>query len=372
MESRTKCVFLAVFLGLALLPQTSSAMPLWARRYGVGCETCHSFPSLQLTGEGLDFFRRGHRMEADSSTGAFQDLISAHGEWNYMVAQHEPTSFPAPELHLHSGGAFSRLFSGYADANINEDFESLYLQVTKDLRQGYVTARQGKFIPSIIREYAMGLMASASTPLIITDATLGENVFTPARDSFGADVAGRWNAVFAETGLVNGEDEDHVLVGNHKDVYGTIELNPKGETSGIGVYYYRGGYDLADSVGALAFDRYHRQAIFANVTRDQFRFAGAYLTGKDRIEALSDRKISGYYAQGDLFLRTGVVPFARYDWVKTETEGSEEKVMQGTLGIDLRLFDTGLGGAQTVFEVTRKKEADTFITSGLLHLMWAI
>jgi hypothetical protein len=361
-------------LTVIFLPGAALAVPMWSRRYGMECSTCHSFPSLQLTGTGLDFFRRGHRFESDSAGTAFPNFISAHGEWNWELQQHEPTAFPAPELHLHVGGAVSRLFSAYADANVNEDFEVLYLQLTKSFRdESYFTARQGKLTPRIIREYANGLMASASRPLIITDATLGENVFTPARDSFGADVAGRWKVFFAETGVLNGEeDPGQVLVGNHKDVYGTLELNAADDPSGVGLYYYQGGYDLADSVGDFRFDSYHRQGVFANLTRDQFRIAGAYLYGKDRFELLPDRKISGYYAQADGYPREWAVPFVRYDWVKTETEVGEETVRQATLGLGLRLFDTGRSGCRTVLEVARRKEGDTNITTGLVHILWAI
>jgi hypothetical protein len=68
-------------------------------------------------------------------------------------------------------------------------------------------------------------MASASTPLIITDTTLAGNPFTPARDSFGVDIAARWKSIFMQTGVVNGEDvEGQAAVQNHKDLYATGEF----------------------------------------------------------------------------------------------------------------------------------------------------
>src|SRR5436309_9216527 len=166
--------FLLLLINSFCFIAPASAIPAWSRRYNLPCGACHAYPSLQLTADGLDFFRRGHRMEKDTIDKNIINLISAHGEWVYEIKEGESTAFPSPELHLHAGGALSPLFSAYVDANINEDFEVIYLQLTKEAQSGdkYFTARGGKISPTIIRNYGNGLMASASTPLILTDATL--------------------------------------------------------------------------------------------------------------------------------------------------------------------------------------------------------
>jgi len=173
------------------------------------------------------------------------------------------------------------------------------LQFTKEHGdESYFTARIGKISPTIIRNYGNGLMASASTPLILTDVTLADNPFTPARESFGLDVGQRWRRVFVQAGVLNGEDvPGQAAVNDHKDFFASAELTADGQPTGVGVYYYRAGYDLGDPAVATLFDRYDRTSVFANYTRDKVRLAGAYAFGKDRVQTLAERKIRGFYVQ---------------------------------------------------------------------------
>ena len=351
----------------------ASAVPMWSRRYGVSCTTCHSYPSLPLTSEGLDFFRRGHRFDPDSLDRNFGNLISAHGEWNYELQDGAASAFPSPEFHFHAGVALSPLFSTYVDANVNSDFKALFVQLTKSFGpDSYFTARQGKISPTIIRNYGNGLMASSSRPLILSDATLGQNPFTPARESYGLDLGGRWKQVFAQAGVLNGGDiPGQAAVGNHKDVFGSVELNPMDNPSGLGLYYYRGGYDLTDAAGATRFDRYQRVAVFANCTRERMRPAGAYLHGTDVAGELPARAISGYYVQMDDHPGEWVTPFARYDWSKREIEGGEDRVHVVTVGAAVPLYETDAGGGRAVLELSRRKQGDAISSGGSLDLLWA-
>jgi hypothetical protein len=161
--------------------------------------------------------------------------LSGHGEWEYDLEQGQSTQFQKPEFHLYAGGALSSIFSFYVDANGNNDYEALYLQMTKEQgSETYFTARAGKISPTMIRNYGNGLMASASRPLILTDATLADNPFTPARDSFGVDVAARWKALYFQAGVVNGEDvPGQAAVSNHKDFFATAEAAMPDGLSGI-------------------------------------------------------------------------------------------------------------------------------------------
>jgi len=363
-------VTLALLLSQAPL---ATAVPMWSRRYSLPCSTCHAYPSLQLTASGLDFFRRGHRFSGDALEKNFANLLSAHGEVEQTAEKRTSTEFQETELHLHAGGAISSLFSAYLDDNVKGDFEAIYLQFTKS--QGddiYFTTRDGKIAPTIIRNFANGLMASASTPLIITDATLADNPFTPARDNFGIDVAQRWKSFFFQGGVLNGEDvPGQAEVDNHKDVYLSAELDATTQPTGIGLYYHRGGYDLLASAPTALFDRYDRAAIFANWTRERFRVAVAYLHGQDHVRALPERRISGYYAQGDLHTADWAVPFARYDWARTEEPGATDHARQGTVGCAFSLFQTDATAARVVVETSRRREAGQSVGSGLLSLLWA-
>ncbi len=363
----------ALALGLAL---PAAALPQWARRYNVACSTCHAWPSEQLTAVGLDFLRRGHRLKGDGFDKDFTHLISGHVEWQYDFAQGATNQFNSPEFHLHGGGALAENFSGYLDANVNNAIEAAYLQYTKE--QGddaYFTVRGGKFNPTIIRNYAGGLAVSASTPLVFAGTSLGANPFTVNQTRLGVDLGGRIKSLFVQGGVVNGEDvPGQATVNHHKDYYGTAEATAPDGVSGVGLYYYHGGYDLGDpAVGPVLRDAYYRTAAFANWTVSGFRVAGAYLFGKDKVQTSTDRKLHGYYILAELRPGGWWVPFARYDDATTELETGKDHVRQGTLGAALQLYQAESTSARIALELTRSSDpgTHTHTNSGLLNLVWA-
>jgi len=378
MRSRTPVLLfvgLLVPIALATLAPPCSAIPAWSRRYGISCSDCHAFPSLQLTAMGTRFLQRGHRTEDDTSEKDFSKLLAAHVEWSHTVVQHEDAPFESPEFHFHAGGALSPDFSAYLDANLNSDFEAIYGQYTTPNSGGdYFTARAGKTIPVILREYAAGLTAAGSTPLIIGEATLGANPFTPTRDSFGADAGGQWKHLFVQAGVVNGEDvPDQALVGNHKDVFASAQVSMEDQPTGAGVYFFHGGYDLLtpDSTGASAFDRYDRGALFANYTQDHYRVTGAYLVGQDDIGGQVEKpRISGLYVQADVSPSSWLVPFARYDWVKTEKVADAATVKQETIGLTVAAYVTQVTGGRLTAEFARREVGSSTTNQGMLTLMF--
>jgi hypothetical protein len=366
-------LLLGINAAMLLYAPPLSAIPAWSRRYGAPCGLCHDYPSLQLTGQGLDFFRRGHRLKGDTFDKDFAHLLSAHIEWEYDVVQGESTAFQKPAFHFHSGGAVSSHFSAYVDGNVGEgNLETAYVQYTAERGDdAYFTARGGKISPTLVRNYGNGLMASASTPLVFTDAALGSNPFTLARDSFGLDVAGRWKSFFVQAGVVNGEDvPGQASVGNHKDVFVSAEYALPDGVSGVGVLYYRGGYDIGDPDTGFLFDEYDRIGFVANYTKDRFRIAGAYLWGKDRIETLTNQDLRGWYAQADVHPVPFLVPFARHDDATAYATDETVRTQKCTLGSAIRAFETEITGGKIVLEVSRTHQGGVYSTSGLINLLW--
>jgi hypothetical protein len=373
MPTSKQMLVISFFIAFAVsLAPAARAVPMWSRRYSVPCSTCHAYPSLQLTAAGLDFFRKGHRFDSDTFDKDFSHLLSAHIETQYQVAQGTATQFTTPEFHIHAGGAVSEYFSTYVDAMTTGEFESISLQATKIVNKDeFVTARAGKVSPTIIRNYANGLMASASTPMIITDTTLGSNPFTPARGSNGLTAAAGWKSLFFEGGVVNGEDiPGQVAVNRHKDTFASGELALPDGISGIGLYTFRGGYDIEDP-SIAAFDRYNRNALFANFTRDKFRVAGAYVTGKDTIANQPEGKIRGYYVQTDLQATGKVAPFARWESTRTDTGSEVDRQRKGTLGVALNAFQNDVSAARVVFEGARTNDGGSHNNSVLIGLLLA-
>ena len=367
-----RIAFVVIFFAPFLVTTPASAVPMWSRRYGMACGSCHASPGLQLTDGGLDFLRRGHRMDGDAFDKDFTHLVAAHGEWAYEILKGQSTAFSTPEFHLHAGGALSKYASAYVDANINNDFEAIYVQLTKSFGDTtYLTARGGKFSPVLIRNYGLGLMASASNPLIITDIALDLNPFTPSRGSSGLSFAARVKSFFFETGVVNGEDDTTATVANHKDVYVTAEFTVPDQVSGVGLYFYRGGYDIAVPLVGEEFDQYYRAGVFANFTQDKFRVAGAYLRGTDRLTTLTDRTITGYFVQADGYPSGWVAPFVRFDDVRTEIDAVSARVQKATLGCAVRLYETEIGGGRVGLEISRRKDDSVESNGALLNLIFA-
>lgn len=375
--NRKRGFVLAATVLLALgLAMPASALPQWARRYNVSCSTCHAWPSEQLTATGLDFLRRGHRLKGDGFDKDLTHLLSGHVEWQYDFAQGATNQFNKPEFHLHAGGALAQSFSGYLDVNVNNDVEAAYLQFTKEKGDdSYFTVRGGKLNPTLIRNYAGGLAVSASIPLAFSGTTLGSNPFTARQARNGVDIGGRVKSLFVQGGVVNGEDvPGQAAVNHHKDYYGTAEVTAPDGVSGAGLYYYHGAYDLGDpAVGPVLRDSYYRSAIFANFTRTSFRVAAAYLTGKDQVQTLPDRKIHGYYALVEVRPGGWWVPFARYDDATTELETGKDHVRQGTLGVALQLYMTESTSARVALELARSSDTNTHTNtnSGLVNVVWA-
>ncbi|HVT15554.1 MAG TPA: hypothetical protein VHQ90_05140 [Thermoanaerobaculia bacterium] len=376
MKQKRGFVLAAIVLLALGLAMPASAVPQWARRYNVSCSTCHAWPGEQLTATGLDFLRRGHRLKGDGFDKDLTHLLSGHVEWQYDFAQGATNQFNKPEFHLHAGGALAASFSGYLDVNVNNDVEAGYLQFTKEHGDSsYFTVRGGKFNPTLIRNYAGGLAVSASIPLVFSGTTLGSNPFTVNQGRLGVDIGGRMNYLFVQGGVVNGEDvPGQAAVNHHKDYYGTAEVTAPDGVSGVGLYYYHGGYDLGDpAVGPVLRDRYYRSAVFANFTRTSFRVAAAYLTGKDQVQTLQDRKIHGYYALVEVRPGGWWVPFARYDDATTELETGKDHVRQGRLGVALELYMTDSTSARVALELARSSDTTTHTNtnSGLVNLVWA-
>jgi len=375
--ARSRVGILAVLFaagGALALCAPSAAVPMWARRYNVGCNTCHSWPAFQLTATGLDFLRRGHRFKGDGFDKDWTHLVAGHVEWEYDAASGSTNQFNSPNFHIHAGGAFTENFSGYVNANVNNDIEAAYLQYTKE--QGddvYFTARGGRLSPTLLRNYGSGLEAGASDPLILSSATLNANPFTPDRLNNGVDVGGRYKMLFAQAGVLSGDDvAGQASVGHHKDFYATLEAMPDG-VSGVGLYYHHGGYDLGDpATPPQQSDSYDREGVFANYTQSLFRIAGAYLFGKDRVATVTpERKIHGYYAQVNGYPAGWVALFVRYDDTKTQDETGQVRTRQGTVGATFKVFEMNTTSARIALEAARQQTPGVHTNLGVVNLLWA-
>jgi hypothetical protein len=374
-RSRIHCLAVLFAVGGAFaLCLPSAAVPMWARRYNVACSTCHNWPAFQLTAVGLDFLRRGHRLKGDGFDKDWTHLVAGHVEWEYDAATGSTNQFNSPEFHLHAGGALTENFSGYLNANVNNEIEAAYLQYTKEWGDDvYFTARGGRLSPTLLRNYGNGLEAGASDPLILSDTTLNANPFTPDRNNNGIDVGGRYQMFFAQVGVLNGDDvAGQASVGHHKDFYATLEATPDG-VSGVGLYYHHGGYDLGDpNAPPQLNDGYHREGVFANYSQPLFRIAGAYLYGQDHVATVTpDRKIQGWYAQVNGYPSGWAAVWVRYDDTKTTDETGQLRTRQGTVGATFKVFEMNTTSGRIALEAGRQEMPGIHTNLGVANLIWA-
>jgi len=66
-----------------------------------------------------------------------------------------------------------------------------------------------------------------------------------------------------------------------------------------------------------------------------------------------------------------VVPFIRYDDVKTTDDVAETRTRKGTLGTAFRLFENEITAGRIVLEVSRTKDQDVSSNGALAALLWA-
>ena len=151
----------------------------------------------------------------------------------------------------------------------------------------------------------------------------------------------------------------------------TAEMALPDGLSGFGLYYHRGGYDLTDSSAGFLFDRYDREGLFGNFTRDKFRIAGAYVRGKDHVETLPSKTIDGYFIQADLHPIDWLVPFVRFDDVKTRDYTEENRTQKATAGCSFRIFENEISAGRMVLEVSRTKDSGLSANGALLGLLVA-
>lgn len=369
---------LALLLAVPLFTATAAqAVPAFARKTGLECNSCHFGGTNRLTQLGRDFLLRGHRLKSDegikksSEKGiVLSDYMSLAAKFRYTANNGEPsTAFDQESFSIYTGGPLMGKFSYFVEYYFHErggftnatgtststtDYRSkladAYLHYnTNPQGEQYLWARAGQIYPYAIYNASSGGRTTISRPFVINNNAGGGNLYTPRDRAYGVSLGYVLTTNFrVEAGVVNSGgtnarpnfEENN----NFKDAFLTVEKDFDEYGSGIGVYGYTGKFLVPAVTGPPAVpqweDSFSRVGVLGQFVREDFEVSGAYFSGQHKVLAGGHRRPDGYYLEGAYNFRHNLTGFARYDHVYNDL-GPNGRTTGATFGISYRLSDVG-------------------------------
>ena len=335
-----------VLVGMLLATSTAEAIPAFARKYKLGCNTCHTlYP--QLSRFGRDFRDNGFRMPDE-----VQELLrkrstppaQADADFWSFIPEQIPFSIQAKfhgvldpkgevkndiqleELQLQSGGTFTSRVSYYLHHHLAEEGEpgDLYagwVRFNNLLGSNWLNVTVGQmelplsFSPEIERLTAFEYLAF--------DRELGANTFNLNRPQLGIQVFGQsergtkfWAGVANGFGLAVNEATETFDNNSFKDVYGRV-AQEIGEHLVGGYVYYGRARAATDTLGRFS-DNFVRAGGDALVSLSKVIVYGTALYARDDnpLGTGERRSFFGGFVQGDIYLTDRAVVLLRFDGVR--------------------------------------------------------
>ncbi len=370
--SRAASLLFAGGLLVGLLwPQTSSAIPAFARKYGAGCNLCH-YPNIpRLNSYGERFRRAGFRteQEIDKSQEITKvgDFLSVRGRVHYQADfldhVNDQNRFRLNDVTFFYAGAFSPHFSAFTETEIGQDGE-VELLATAHAIYGewgnFASVRVGQ-MHTLTRTGFGGLdrPTGISTPAIFTsrELTLGGVPFRLSEDQRGIEVAYVYqdsriyaqvlNGVNVENGVGKGRAGDDA--DQDKDYLFAFEQIVDDIASGFTLFGYRGTVHFDPSTGDFAkgpanrFD-FWRYGVTGNKVIEagpvNLDFLAGYVRSEDEVRPVSllnnGRDISGnafFVGLEQYFKDYDFTLFQRYDHINPKVGFSGDETKIGTVGV---------------------------------------
>lgn len=364
-----------------LLAWRAQALPAFARKYHVGCSTCHAPAVPRLNGVGFKFRRAGFRMPEqigleEQAEFALGDYFAAVVQTQYEVTHTSDrtlgpavsqtnNTFSLPELQLHPlTGSLARYFATRAQITFSADegvaVENGYIRGVWGTQDAWFEARAGLFHP-FEGFGAADLPIGLSAPLfMVQSANMNQDTLYRIGDinRVGAEVGVQWldtslsvmveNTLTATVsgGEVAGEgtirDTD-----NRKNIV-VVANQLVGNYSGVTAYYAHGWTNLptdpdAFVAGTLADtwrNRFDRLALFGSLGNGRvYGYAGGALGfdhALDRVTGQTSIFHSvGAFVEGDMALTPWAIPYLRGDYFDPSTETSDNQTWAVTAGVGL-------------------------------------
>ncbi len=283
---RLACLALgALLLGFGLLPRPAAAIPVFAHRYGLTCQVCHTTVP-HLTDFGAAFLARGYRLPGQPPRATFPIAVKVNLQYASDASGGLPKAV-VDELELLSGGAIGKRGSYFAeqyavDGGLPGRTRDLWLSwsATPDGARVPVSLRGGQFTlnlptdPETFREtpdhYAIWDQTAGANPFAFFEPKLG------LAATLGEDGRG-WSATFA---AVQGHEPgsglpargiDRALYVQHASAHSVFSAYRYGGTraiDGVDDRFWREGYGIGLGSRRTWFDAVYQRGYDAHPNSD--------------------------------------------------------------------------------------------------------
>jgi hypothetical protein len=316
----------ALLLGLFLAPRPAAAIPVFAHRYGLSCQTCHTTVP-HLTEFGAAFLERGYRLPGTPPRGAFPAAVKVNLQYGSDAEPGLPKAV-VDEVEVLVGGALGKRGSYFAEQYV---VDGGMPGRTRDLWLGWRATPDDARVPVSVRagQFTLALPADPETfrespdHYAIWDQTAGANPFaffvpkTGLAATAGDDARG-WSATLA---AVQGHEPGSGLPARGLD----RALYVQHASSNVVLSAYR--YDGTRAIDGVD-DRFWREGFGVRLERARAQFDAVYQRGYDtHASADGALRSSGGFAQ----LRYELSPrwFALARWDATQDTAFSRAVTGG-------------------------------------------
>ncbi len=348
---------LLVAAAFACLPSPSSAVPVFARKYGVSCTMCHSSVP-RLNDFGARYRANGYRLpgrEKDEKTVLESPppvALRTSGGYTYEKNDNsgdapQTSGFRMNGLDLLSAGLVAPKI-GYVMVYTPEIAESRHVEgqtgnlemasvVFSRVGSEWLNVRTGRFEPAYVA-FSVKRRLSISSYDVYDFGAPGGVVFSETQT--GIELTGNgpgfgrgWRFGYA-AGWLNGSEtnrSDDVpadFYARAACVFGPGEGQTAGQRFGVTGYF---GSARTSSADSLLTDQsrqsFYRVGVDASLNVRMVNLALQYLFGKDDKSlwgTVDDFDFSGGFAELTLTPRTDFVAFGRFDMVKPSEEANSD------------------------------------------------
>ncbi|TAL66804.1 MAG: hypothetical protein EPN82_16925 [Bacteroidetes bacterium] len=353
---RNCTIIIVLFVGLSLV-QSVSAMPNFARKYGLACTSCHNGVP-RLNEMGYLFRAAGYRMPADIGKEEKKidigDLIVARtqvrADWNQTESPTGAVTNNSKQINFAEftfyplTGAVTGNISSIIELSLASDepfeIENAYVRYTTGQENSFFSCKAGIFHP--FEGYGgSDRPLSLSRPLMQTSKASGSVFKSWGYDEVGIDVGYDFGNTSVHATLFNG------ILGSGEPAQGGGLVKTKGQPSfnnkdfqffvnqrltddggGISGYLYMGSTDKSSSEQ----NTFKRYAVYASYPISQLLLLGGVQAGGDDFndstgKSLSSVKNMGFFGEADYNISEPLWVGARFDNFNPNNDNSDA-VMQ--------------------------------------------
>ncbi len=355
---RQSTLVLTALTLIALAPETSAALPAWARKYNMKCASCH-YPAVpRLNATGFSFKWAGYRMPNEIGENMevkkMEEYFSTRGILQYSLSktQREPADvngLSSPAVSVFAAGGLGKNYGAYFELERQEagnvDLVAIVSGVWgKEGGYGGVRAGTGHLLVG-------GALAGFDrptgilVPLPLAEPTTAGIPFRFAGDQAGVEafyVIGGKNRTSVQ--ILNGlsaptSDGSEGGASTKNDVLISNQFMWDDAGSGVTAIGYFGRIAGLDATAADLSSRYYRLAATANKFLGPFEVLGGYVYSNDSRLPLTTAITSvtatgsGYWVYGGYSMpKTHWTVFGRYEFLDPNRNESDDGLRRVVVG----------------------------------------